>query len=162
METRITIQHQVLEMNHDFNDYTYNLEVHLGLLSPEILPGLQNDAASMVGFLENLGGGEEMVLFTIFEHGNLLRLKGTPANAKQYLVGNPVIALKMTREDIRAGLYAPLRILVYENKDGIVVVEYDLPSSLFAQLNNEKINTVALSLDEKLLKLIKLADLPNE
>lgn len=161
METNITVQHRVIKMTHNFDDFTYNLEAYLGLLTPEILPGLQNDAASMVGFLENLGGGEELVLFNIFEHGELLRMKGQPAKAKQYLIGNPVIALKMTREDIRAGLYAPLRVLVYENKEGIVVVEYDLPSSLFGQLNNEKINNVALSLDQKLLTLLQNADLPH-
>jgi uncharacterized protein (DUF302 family) len=147
------IQHQAIAIGHNFEDYTYNLEKMLGLFTP-----MESDPASMAGFLENLGGGEQLVLFNIFEHGELLRLKGVPAKAKQYLIGNPLIALKMTRLDIRAGLYAPLRMLVYENKSGSVVVEYDLPSSLFAQLQHEEINTVALSLDAKLLHLIKTAD----
>ena len=59
---------------------------------------------------------------------------------------------------LQAGLYAPLRILVYENASGIVMVEYDLPSSIFGTLNDDTITTIALSLDKKVSELIKKAD----
>ena len=39
--------------------------------------------------------------------------------------------MQMTQYDIRAGLYAPLRVLLYENEHGATCVEYDKPSSLF-------------------------------
>jgi hypothetical protein len=39
----------------------------------------------------------------------------------------------MTQHDIRASLYAPLRVLIYENEEGKTCVEYDKPSSLFGQ-----------------------------
>jgi uncharacterized protein (DUF302 family) len=159
MENTIVIRHQVIPVATDFENFTYNLEKYLGLLSPEIMGSLSDDAASVVGFLENLGGDGELVLFNIIEHGELLRLKGKPTKAKQYQVGNPIIALKMTQRDIRAGLYAPLRMLVYENEDRKVVVEYDLPSSVFGQLNDEKITAIAKTLDDKLFNLIKIADL---
>jgi uncharacterized protein (DUF302 family) len=43
--------------------------------------------------------------------------------------------MQMTQHDIRAGLYAPLRVLVYENDDGKTCVEYDKPSSDRRQLS---------------------------
>ena len=59
---------------------------------------------------------------------------------------------------MRAALYAPLRILVYEGADNSSYVEYDLPSSLFGQFGNEKVTEVAKNLDEKLLNVIILSD----
>ena len=61
----------------------------------------------------------------------------------------------MTRRDIRAGLYAPLRVLVYEADDESTRIEFDQPSSLFRQFDNPDVTTVARSLDTKLANLIK-------
>jgi Domain of unknown function DUF302 len=55
------------------------------------------------------------MLFGTSDHGALLRLAGQKRKAIQYVVGNPVFALQMTQHDIRASLYAPLRVLIYEN-----------------------------------------------
>jgi uncharacterized protein (DUF302 family) len=79
--------------------------------------------------------------------------------ARQYVIGNPLIAVTMTRQDIRAGLYAPLRILVYEAEDRSTRVEYDLPSSLFGQFNDPEVTVIAQSLDKKLANAIKKADI---
>jgi len=73
----------------------------------------------------------------------------------------PLIASTMTRHDIRAGLYAPLHVLVFEAGDMSVHVEYDLPSTLFGQFGIDEITTVGLALDDKLLTLIKKADIKS-
>ena len=85
---------------------------------------------------------------------SLLRLVGQKRKALQYLVGNPLFAIQMTKHDIRASLYAPLRVLLYENEEGQTCVEYDKPSSLFGQFGNTKINAVATMLDGKLEALV--------
>src|SRR5262249_32366286 len=72
-----------------------------------------------------------------------------PRKAIQYLVGNPLIALQMTRRNLGAGLYAPLRVLIYE-EDGKTFVEYDKASSLFGQFKDPHIDAVASTLDQKL------------
>ena len=72
----------------------------------------------------------------------------------QYVVGNPLLAIQMTQHDIRAGLYAPLRVLLYEDEQGKTCVEYDKPSSLFGQFGNANINEVAAMLDQKLEQLV--------
>ena len=89
------------------------------------------------------------MLFNVQEHGRLLNIVGSPKKAKQYVLGNPLIAVTMTCRDIRAGLYAPLRVLVYEADDRSTRIEFDQPSSLFGQFNNPEVTTVARSLDTK-------------
>jgi uncharacterized protein (DUF302 family) len=51
----------------------------------------------------------------------------------------------------------PLRVLVYENDHGRTCLEYDKPSSLFGQFNDDRITTVASLLDRKLEDLIAAA-----
>ena len=69
-------------------------------------------------------------------------------------MGNPLFAFQMTQHDIRASLYAPLRVLIYENDEGKTCVEYDKPSSLFGQFGNERIGPTAAMLDKKLEALV--------
>jgi uncharacterized protein (DUF302 family) len=87
----------------------------------------------------------------------LLRIVGQKRKAVQYVVGNPLIAVQMTQHDVRASLYAPLRVLIYEDNDGKTCLEYDRPSSLFGQFGNERIAPVAASLDRKLEALVAKA-----
>ena len=64
----------------------------------------------------------------------------------------------MTIHDIRASLYAPLRMIVYEVEDKKAFAEYDLPSSLFGQFGNDEILKVAMGLDAKLFQVISICD----
>ncbi len=64
----------------------------------------------------------------------------------------------MTHHDIRAGLYAPLRVIVYEADNQSTRIEFDQPSSLFGQFNNPNVTTVAKSLDKKLANFIQKAE----
>jgi uncharacterized protein (DUF302 family) len=94
------------------------------------------------------------MLFNTYDHGALLSIKGSPRKARQYVVGNPLYAARMTQHDIRAALYAPLRVLVYADDAGGTRVEYDLPSSLFGQFENDRVNEVAAELDRKMSALV--------
>jgi uncharacterized protein (DUF302 family) len=107
--------------------------------------------------IEAMAGSSGFMLFQTSDHGALLRLAGQKKRAIQYVVGNPLIALQMTQHDIRSGLYAPLRVLIYENPDGKTCVEYDKPSSLFGQFGNPKVAEVAATLDRKMEQLVAKA-----
>ena len=63
----------------------------------------------------------------------------------------------MTRHNLAAGLYAPLRLLLYENDHGKACLEYDRPSSLLGQFNDQRIAAVAAALDQKMEKLVAQA-----
>jgi uncharacterized protein (DUF302 family) len=102
-------------------------------------------------------GSSGFMLFTVRDHGQLLSLKGKQASARQYEIGNPLFAVEMTNQDVRAGEYAPLRVLIYVGDDHLTHIDYDLPSTVFGRLGSEGVDKVAKSLDEKLAALIENA-----
>jgi uncharacterized protein (DUF302 family) len=104
--------------------------------------------------IEAMAGPSGFMLFATQDHGSLLSLAGQERKAIQYVVGNPLFALQMTQHDIRASLYAPLRVLIYEDNVGKTCVEYDRPSSLFGQFGNERIRPTVAMLDRKLEALV--------
>jgi len=112
------------------------------------------DSESVRARLEGMAGPSGFMLFGTQNHGALLRLARQERKAVQYVVGNPLFALQMTQHDIRASLYAPLRVLLYENEEGNTCVEYDRPSSLFGQFGNASVTEVATMLDRKLEQLV--------
>jgi hypothetical protein len=82
--------------------------------------------------------------------------------AKRYRIGNPLIALDMTRHQVGAGLYARLTILIYETGPSPVRIEFDNPSSLFGQFNDAAVNAIAVKLDSSLRDVIEKAALPDD
>jgi hypothetical protein len=60
----------------------------------------------------------------------------------------------MTRHGLMAGLYAPLRVMLYENDAGTATFEYDLPSTLFGQFGNDSITAVAKDLDRTIQRVL--------
>jgi uncharacterized protein (DUF302 family) len=63
----------------------------------------------------------------------LLQIAGKRQNALQYDIGNPLTASKMTRHQLPAALYAPLRVVLFEDEQGKGIFEYDKPLSFFGQ-----------------------------
>jgi uncharacterized protein (DUF302 family) len=156
MENEIGVIHVSMEINADFKGFTCTFELLLGNLDRSVFN--ETDPSMIERCLKEMGGEEDLMLFEVLDHGNLLNIIGSPKNAKQYVLGNPLIASEMTRHDIRAGLYAPLRVLVYETDDQLTRIDFDQPSSLFGQFNNPNVTTVAQSLDKKLINLIQEAE----
>ena len=159
MERKIEVRHVSLTINVDFDSFTNTLEQSLGRFESSLLEGLDTDPRSTEERIKKAAGGDDLMLFAVRDHGKLLNLFGSPKKAKRYDLGNPLIAATMTLHDIRSGLYAPLRMLVYGADDQSTRIEFDLPSSLFEQFENQDITTVARSLDTKLLNLIKKVEL---
>jgi uncharacterized protein (DUF302 family) len=159
MEQQIEVRHISLEVKADFENFTKIIEKCLGRFEYSLYAELDTDPQAVERLLKQAAGEEGLMLFNIQDHGKLLKIFGTPRKAKQYVLGNPLIAITMTRHDIRAAGYAPLRMLVYEAEDKSTRVEYDQPSSLFGQFDNAEVTAVARSLDSKLANLIKKAEL---
>jgi uncharacterized protein (DUF302 family) len=149
--SKITVDHVRVVADKPFERVTKALEQQLGQFNPEVYKSLAagEDPEKVRAKIEAMVGPSGFMLFRTSDHGALLRLAGQKKKAIQYLVGNPLFAIQMTQHDIRAALYAPLRVLVYEN-DGKACVEYDRPSSLFGQFGNAKVTEVATMLDRKL------------
>lgn len=158
MKTIIDVNHQTVKVTLNFDAFTRNLEAALGHLDSTLLQTVGAEPAVVEAYLKQIAGEADLILFDIRNHGQMLTIVGAPQKAKQYVVGNPLTAIQMTQHDIRAALYAPLHVLVYEAADQSVYVEYDLPSSLFGQFGNAEVTKVAESLDLKLVALIAKVD----
>src|SRR6266436_589393 len=142
---KVMVEHIHLETAKPFGEIAAALEARMGKFDPAVYEQLKKGADPEVvrARLEKMAGPSGFMLFRTSDHGALLRLASQKRKALQYLLGNPLIAIEMTRHDVRAGLYAPLRVLVYENDEGKTCVEYDRPTSLFGQFGNAKVTEVA-------------------
>lgn len=89
-------------------------------------------------------------MFSVRDHGSLTAANGLKSKAIQYEIGNPLTAERMTRHVLAAALYAPLRVVLYEDERGQAIFEYDLPSSVFGQFGDDRVTSVGLELDEEL------------
>jgi uncharacterized protein (DUF302 family) len=152
---KVMIEHVRVKSDKPFSKVTAAFEARLGKFDPVVHQQLRNgdDPEAVRARIEAMAGPSGFMLFRTSDHGAILRLAGQQREAVQYLVGNPLFAVEMTRHAIGAALYAPLRVLLYE-EDGGTCVEYDLPSSQFGQFGNEQVNRVAASLDQKLADLV--------
>jgi uncharacterized protein (DUF302 family) len=139
--------------------FTRSFEALLGRMDVESfadLPSLAADAARAK--LESVVGPLDFVLFQRLDHGAIVAsLYGKRVRATTYVFGNALIAVEMTKHDLRAGLYVPLRLIVEEVAPCSVRLTYDLPSSLIASFGSEAANVVARELDAKVERLIQVA-----
>ena len=158
-ESRFMADHVRLETNKPFEEVAKALERQLGTFDPDVRKAAaeSGDTEAAKARIEAMAGPSGLMLFGTQDHGALLRLAGQKRKAIQYVVGNPLVALQMTQHDLRAGLYAPLRVLIYEDNRGRTCLEYDKPSSLFGQFNDDRIAPVAAMLDRKLEDLVTTA-----
>ncbi len=158
-DSRFMVDHVRLATDKPFEEVAKAFERQLGLFDPDVLKSLAagGDIEEAKARIAAMAGPSGFMLVNTIDHGALLRVAGQKRKAIQYVVGNPLFAFQMTQHDIRAGLYAPLRVLLYENEDGKPCVEYDKPSSLFGQFGDDRISPTAAMLDQKLEALVSAA-----
>jgi uncharacterized protein (DUF302 family) len=140
-----------------FDAVTAAIEKQLGKFDPERMAAAFKtgmDASHIEALIHAMEGSSGFMVFAVRDHGQLLSLAGKRGSARQYEVGNPLIALQMTQVDVRAGEYAPLRMYVYAGEDHLTHIDYDLPSSVFGRFHSAGVEQVAKGLDEKLEALI--------
>jgi uncharacterized protein (DUF302 family) len=156
---KVTIEHEHVETENPFAVVAAALEAQMGKFDPSVYDLLRNgaDPETVRTRLEAMVGPSGFMLFWTSDHGALLRVAGQTRKAVKYVVGNPLFAVRMTRHDARAGLYAPLRVLLLEDEEGRTRVDYARPSSLFGQFGNANVTEVAEMLDRKLEQLVAAA-----
>jgi uncharacterized protein (DUF302 family) len=146
--TPIAVEHVTITSPLSFAQVRQQLEQSLPKLDPRIAEHLASgDAAAASAYQKN---GPALSIFLERDHGALLAIAGQARNAIQYEIGNPLTASTMTRHRLSAALYAPLRIVLWEDSDGHAVIEYDKPSSLFGQFGDAEVTEVGRYLDHAL------------
>ena len=151
----LTIEHRALECASSFE------EVHRALIAS--LPPPKSELTEILtrGEKEKVAIARrewpKLWLFLVRNHGELTAADGLMAKAMQYEIGNPLTAERMTRHVLAAALYAPLRVVLYEDASGRAIFEYDLPSSLFGQFGDERVTEVGRELDAELQAVLQAA-----
>lgn len=152
----ISVEHVRITSRRTFNEVRIAIEAEIPKLDENIRVLLSTGDQDRIREIDE--HGPKLFMFLWRNHGELLEIAGRKRNAMQYEIGNMITASKMTRHDLGASLYAPLRIALHETEAGDVVFEYDKPSTLFGQFGDEKISEVARSLDHELeAALVKAA-----
>jgi len=149
----IAVDHITITSTRQFAEVRRKLEDTVPTLDISIAAVLRTgDQARAADYDQN---GPKLSIFIQRDHGSLLQIAGRPRNAVQYEIGNPLTASKMTRHRLAAGLYAPLRVVLFEDEQGRAVFEYDRPSSFFGQYEDERITEVGRYLDAALEAVLR-------
>ncbi len=149
------IEHRYLECVASFDEAHRALTALVPPLEPEIWETLACGDHEKVEVLRR--SDPKLWLFLTRNHGQLTATDGLNSKAIQYDIGNPLTAERMTRWQLAAGLYAPLRVYLYENDQGRAIFEYDLPSNLFGQFGDERVTAVGRELDAELEQTLQAA-----
>jgi hypothetical protein len=144
----IAVEHIRISSGRLFADVRRKLEATIPKLDTSIAEALgKGDQKRAKDYDEK---GPKLSIFVERDHGALLQLWGGARQALQYEIGNPLTASKMTRYQLPAALYAPLRVVLFEDEHGRGVFEYDKPSSFFGQYGDERVTDVGHYLDDAL------------
>lgn len=151
----VEVSHVIIESAKPFVEVRASLEALIPPIDPEI-PALLADGITD-RLKQRLEAAPELSIFLIRDHGGLLGIYGQARRAVQYEIGNPLTASTMTRYNLAAALYTPLRVVLYEKDGSGSCFEYDLPSSVFGQFDDERITEVGRGLDVALGRALSSA-----
>jgi hypothetical protein len=151
----IEVVHVVIETSKPFTLVRTALEKLIPAIDAEIPMLLEDGLTDRLK--QRLEAAPELSIFLKRDHGMLLGIYGAARNAIQYEIGNPLTASTMTRYQLGAANYAPLRVVVFEAETGGTRIEYDLPSSLFGQFGDERVTEVGRGLDISLDRALRAA-----
>lgn len=144
----LSVEHRALPCARSFDEVHRALVDSVPALKPEVSAILLRRDKEKVAIARR--EWPKLWLFLARDHGALTTADGQNSKAMQYEIGNPLTAERMTRHVLAAGLYAPLRVMLYEDELGKAIFEYDLPSSLFSQFGDERVTQVGRELDAEL------------
>ena len=151
----IAVEHIRISSRRPFAEVRRKLEDTVPQLDTGIAEVLRSGDQQPAKIYED--NGPRLSIFAERDHGSLLQIWGSRRNAVQYEIGNPLTASKMTRHQLPAALYAPLRVVLFEDEQGRGIFEYDRPSSFFSQYGDERVTEVGRYLDATLEAVLRSA-----
>lgn len=94
------------------------------------------DVASTMDALEAAVTGAGATVFARVDHAGGADKVGMELAPEQLLIfGNPKLGTPAMQDDPLAGLYLPLKVLVYEDAEGQTWLAYEDPAAMMAGLN---------------------------
>jgi uncharacterized protein (DUF302 family) len=149
----IAVEHIRISSGRSFAEVRRKLEGTVPKLDTGIAEVLRSGDLKRAKDYED--NGPKLSIFGERDHGALLQIAGSRRNAMQYDIGNPLTASMMTRHQLPAALYAPLRVVLFEDEQGRGIFEYDRPSSFFSQYGDERVTEVGRHLDATLEAVLR-------
>lgn len=96
----------------------------------------EGDVATVMGRLESAVLGAGATIFARVDHGGGAESVGMDlADSELLIFGNPKLGTPAMQDDILAGLYLPLKILVYADADGQTWIAWEEPEETFDDLD---------------------------
>jgi hypothetical protein len=148
-----TVRRLVIDVE-DFDDFraryedaapAYDLAARIPQLSGWDEVQKDVDAVAPYGF----------VRYATIDATPVFSVAGHKARSVIYLMGNHTIAETMYRHDPSIMLYAPLRLCLYEDRDGGAHLSIDQPSDQFGSFGDTDIAATGRLLDQKLADLLR-------
>ena len=136
----------------DFEETRRRMDDRVPLLEPAATVELVLGGASwseVEAVVTRTAGPTGLVALARLDSGALLSLRGHALDATLYFVGNPIVASEIIAIEPAAALYAPFRVAIFKDANG-VHVSYDQPSSVFKSLGSRAVDLIAVELDEKI------------
>jgi uncharacterized protein (DUF302 family) len=153
--TDMVVEHVTASSSRPYAEVKKDLETRLGRLDDGIRAKLKaGDVDALRAGLTKAAGKDGLVIHYVGVHGDWLILKGARGDVTEYFIGNILSAVEMTSANPAAGLYAPLRVIVYASPKGGSVIEWDRPSTQLSQYHDADIDAMGRSLDERLERLV--------
>lgn len=158
--THFTVEHVVVPSKRSYAEVIGALEARVGVYGNwEVIPlqlaAMNASWEQVMEITHPLIGTSGFTAFVKMEQGVLLSLTGKPKHLTQYSLGNHMIGVLMIEQVPEVGLYAPPRLLIYEDYEGKTFVAYDRLVSLVSQYQNEEVTNIARLVDQKLDELAK-------
>ena len=144
----IQVEHVKIQSTKSFAEVKATLEGSVPRLDAGVLAQLQQGESERAR--SELVRLPALSIFSKRDHGHSFRSLASCERRCSMKIGNPLTATQVTQHQLPAALYAPLRVLLYEDEAGRAVFEYDRPASLFGQFGDERVTAVARELDAKL------------
>lgn len=139
-----------------FDEVLNRLRTQCGRASAGAIGEIAARASSLAEFERevnrDLVGPSGFMIFAEFDHSPWIGAYGLNRRVLRVILGNPLIAITMLREDISAALFAPVELLLTDNGSG-TTIQYVQPSSLIVISDNQPLLKAAQALDEKLSTL---------
>jgi hypothetical protein len=110
----IVVEHIRISTGRPFAEVRRKLESTVPRLDTTIAEALARGNQERAQDYEE--SGPKLSIFEVRDHGALLQIAGRGRNALQFEIGNPLTASKMTRYQLPAALYAPLRVVLFEDE----------------------------------------------
>ena len=102
-----------------------------GIVRKEAAGTVDETVAAMVAAMEGAG----ITVFAQVDHGGGAQSIGEDIGASKLVIfGNPKVGTPAIKDDPVAGLFLPMKVLVYEGETGQTMIAYEDPTEMLSRL----------------------------